>query len=118
MQHDSHSHARPKPDPTDEPSIADVTIRVSRADDGPALRRLAELDSRGSVDDGVKLLAERGGALVAALPLAGGEVVADPFKRTSDVARLLELRARQLGHDASAVVRRRKLIARIPIIGH
>jgi hypothetical protein len=34
--------------------------------------------------------------LVAALPLDGGAALADPFKPTSDIVALLELRARQL----------------------
>jgi hypothetical protein len=36
------------------------------------------------------------GRLVAAVPLAGGQTLADPFERTEQLVRLLELRAAQL----------------------
>ena len=36
------------------------------------------------------------GRIAAALPLAGGALLADPFMRTAHLQRLLELRAAQL----------------------
>lgn len=77
------------------PDAADVAIRLARAADAPALARLAALDA-GEPPAGRVLLAESGGRAVAALPLDGGRALADPFERTADVVRLLELRARQL----------------------
>src|SRR5215217_6875017 len=69
-----------------------VLIRAARGSDGPALERLAELDSA-RVPEGELLVAESGGRLVAALAPASGRRIADPFRRTADVVALLELRA-------------------------
>ena len=72
-----------------------VVIRAARGSDGPALRRLAELDSR-EVPTGDVLLAESDDELVAALSVSTGERVADPFRHTADVVDLLAYRARGL----------------------
>ena len=69
-----------------------ITIRRSTADDAVALERLAALDSR-RPPRGEALLAFVGGELRAALELQNGATVADPFARTSDVVRLLQVRA-------------------------
>jgi len=97
---------------------SDLVIRLSQPADEPALRRLADLDSRPDLAHGVHLLAERNGSLIAALPLAGGDIVADPFQPTADIGRLLELRARQLRAQAPVTRFRRKLSIHIPILGH
>jgi hypothetical protein len=73
-----------------------VVIRAARGSDGPALRRLAELDSRDQVPAGDLLIAERDDELVAALSVDTGERIADPFRRTADVVDLLAYRARRL----------------------
>ena len=72
-----------------------VVIRAARGSDGPALRRLAELDSHDELTGDV-LIAETDDELVAALSLETGERVADPFRRTADVVDLLQYRARKL----------------------
>jgi hypothetical protein len=72
-----------------------VVIRAARGSDGPALRRLAELDSA-EVPTGTLLVAEADDEMVAALSVDTGEKVADPFRRTSDVVDLLAYRARRL----------------------
>jgi hypothetical protein len=72
-----------------------VVIRAARGSDGPALRRLAELDSHDFLTGDV-LLAETDDEVVAALSVDTGETVADPFRRTADVVDLLEYRARGL----------------------
>ena len=73
-----------------------ILIRTSRANDQPALRRLAQLDSR-ELAAGTFLLAETGDELIAAVPLdAEGESLGDPFRPTAEVRELLELRVRQL----------------------
>ena len=76
-----------------------IVIRTSRTGDETALARLAALDDR-VLADGPFLLAESGGRLVAALPLDGGDPIADPFLPTAEVSELLRLRARQLHVEA------------------
>ena len=71
-----------------------IVIRRATERDGAAVTRLADLDSR-PVPRGELLLAAVDGELRAALPLAGGELVADPFKPTEPLAALLRLRATQ-----------------------
>ena len=63
--------------------------------DVEALARLAELDS-GIGLEGPVLGAEVEGRLLAAISLRDGEVIADPFSRTSELRALLKLRAAQL----------------------
>jgi hypothetical protein len=72
-----------------------VLIRAARGSDGPALRRLAALDSR-PLPEGELLIAETDDEVVAALSLETGARVADPFRRTADVVDLLALRAKRL----------------------
>jgi hypothetical protein len=72
-----------------------VTVRRFTERDIDGIRRLAALDEK-PVPTGGVLVAELEGELVAALPLEGGEALADPFTPTEDVVALLELRARQL----------------------
>jgi hypothetical protein len=72
-----------------------VLIRAARGSDGPALRRLAELDSR-PLPEGALLVAEADDEVVAALSMDTGDKVADPFRRTADVVDLLAFRARRL----------------------
>jgi hypothetical protein len=78
-------------------TIADdaVVLRPARAADAGALARLAVLDSAAPLG-GDALLAERGGALIAALDLATGRAIADPFHRTADLVTLLHTRAAAL----------------------
>jgi hypothetical protein len=75
-----------------EPS---VTIRLARPQDGDALARLAQLDSS-ALPEATFVVAEVAGSIVVALPLDGGEPLADPFRRTAHLVPLLELRAKQL----------------------
>jgi hypothetical protein len=72
-----------------------LKIREARAADDAALRLLAALDG-GRVPAGRVLVAEVDGEIVAAVPLAGGPAIADPFRRTSALVNLLGLRAAQL----------------------
>jgi len=75
--------------------IDGVTIRRSRAADREALQRLAQLDSR-RLAGGELLVAEVDGELRAALPLEGGQPIADPFRPTALLVSLLGLRAGQI----------------------
>jgi hypothetical protein len=80
-----------------------VLIRAARGSDGPAIARLAALDSA-SVPAGELLVGEADGELVAARSLTTGAAIADPFRRSTDVLELLALRARAL--EAPALRRR------------
>ena len=75
----------------------EMTIRRLDVDgaDRAALAHLAGLDSRQGLD-GVVLGAEVEGRLLAATSIETGEVIADPFSRTSELRALLKLRAGQL----------------------
>jgi hypothetical protein len=75
-----------------------ITIRVAKGRDAPAVERLAALESQ-PVPDGRLVIAERDGELVAAMPLAGGELLADPFHRTAEIGELLGLWARRLREE-------------------
>jgi hypothetical protein len=62
------------------------------------------------------LLAEVDGDLRAAVPLHGGEAIADPFHPTSELVRILQARARQLAEADSrrAPLRTRRVAALRP----
>ncbi len=83
------------------PRWSPVVIRLAVNDDELALRRLAQLDSARPLA-GQKLLAEHGGSLVAAVSMADGSAIADPFRTTADTVELLRLRAAQLGRTMAA----------------
>jgi hypothetical protein len=73
-------------------SAPSVVMRAARGSDGDALRRLARLDSK-PAPRGEVLVAEVDGVIDAAIGLDDGSVIADPFKPTSGLIALLELRA-------------------------
>ena len=73
-----------------------LTIRLAVPADGPALGRLAQLDSAPAPQPVPMLVAEVGGELCAALPLDGGRAIADPFRPTAELVAILGERARQL----------------------
>ena len=77
--------------------VEDVAVRRldRRPSDRAALDYLADLDSS-EPPTGEVLGAELDGALVAAISLSTGDVIADPFVRTDHIRSLLELRASQL----------------------
>ncbi len=70
-----------------------ISIRAATASDGPALARLAALDSA-PVPFGPVLLAEVDGRPKAALSLRDQSVVGDPFARTAELTELLRVHAR------------------------
>jgi len=72
-----------------------ITVRRFAERDIDAVRLLAALDSKPMPTGGV-LVAEEQGVVLAALPLDGGEALADPFKPTAHVVALLKLRAAQI----------------------
>jgi hypothetical protein len=85
----------------------DVELRLCRIADDPQLERLAVLAER-SLPNGRLVIAAVAGQIVAALPLAGGPALRDPFARTADLMPLLELRAAQLREPEP----RRRLVPR------
>ena len=93
-----------------------IVIRRAGAADARTLTRLAALDSA-PVPGLDSLIAERDGVAVAALDLADGRVVADPFERSIDLVEMLELRATRLrgARDHGARLRRPhvSLLARV-----
>lgn len=94
---------RPPAPPRGIPT-GDVAIRLSRASDAAALQRLAVLSEKPLEPVVSLVVAETEGELVAAVPLSGkGAVLADPFRPTSGLVSLLQVRAQQV---RSAVPRR------------
>lgn len=83
------------------PATMPVTLRFAFPDDASVLARLAALDSA-EAPALPALLCEAGGQLLAALSLADGSVVADPFHPTAALVELLQARARQLTTVGSA----------------
>jgi hypothetical protein len=75
----------------DEP----VFLRLCRVHDDPALEQLAQLEGT-RVHPGRYVIAEVNGTIVAAQPLDGGAPIADPFRKTTQVLPLLQLRVEQL----------------------
>jgi hypothetical protein len=86
---------RPLARPVPRVEDAEIELRLCKAADDPALADLAELSEQ-RVPLGRLVVALVDGRLVAALPLAGGCALRDPFVRTAHLTRLLELRAKQL----------------------
>jgi hypothetical protein len=82
--------------PTATPSASQITLRPSTAADQAEIVRLATIDSA-EVPAGPLLLAEVDGELHAALTLADGRVIADPFVPTSALVELLRTRRRTSG---------------------
>jgi hypothetical protein len=93
----------------EHPAADRVTIRRSYPDDASAIARLAALDSR-RAPAGDLLVAEVDGELWAAVTMNGAAAVADPFRATAGLVRLLRIRAAQLeatARDPRAARRRR-----------
>jgi hypothetical protein len=77
-------------------SPENVTIRRAVADDDASLVRLAQLDSKRLPSGWSFLMAEVDGEPWAAVELESGEVLADPFHPTADLAEMLLLRAARI----------------------
>jgi hypothetical protein len=72
-----------------------VTLRLCCVGDDDTLDRLAALEGV-PVPKGRHVVAEIGGLVVAAMPLAGGRPLGDPFRFTAHLYPLLEIRVAQL----------------------
>ena len=90
-----------------------LTVRRLANSNIDAIRRLAELDGK-PTPIGAVLVAEVAEELVAAVPVDGGEALADPFKPTADIVALLRLRARQLRESSGARRSPLSLPSRLP----
>jgi hypothetical protein len=100
---------RSVPADIDEIKAPSLELRGASVDDGRALRRLAALDDARELSRPA-LIALLDGQPVAALSLADGRVVANPFVHTAEAVALLRLRAAQLagaGHRPSTPRRSR-----------
>jgi hypothetical protein len=93
LRRDARVVRRDRPRPITDTN--DVELRLCRVADDPQLERLAALSER-AMPHGRLVIAATRGEIVAALPLAGGAALRDPFARTAHLMPLLELRASQL----------------------
>src|SRR3954471_22897687 len=97
---------------TSSPSVADasgerVVLRRAQRQDAHALDRLAALDGVRR-PAGELMLAEVDGEILAAVPVAGGRAIADPFRPTADLVDLLRARTRLLAGRAEGGGLRRR----------
>jgi hypothetical protein len=102
---DAYRRARPQPSANHDPRshvplAASIAIRRAADADLGALEGLAALDGA-RLGPGDVLLAEVGDELQAAIHVASGATIADPFRPTADLLALLRLRAARLceAHD-------------------
>ena len=79
----------------EDPTGTSITIRAAGPEDVEALHRLAQRDSR-PVPGGELLIALVDGEARAAISLASGETIADPFHRTEELVGMLTLRGSRL----------------------
>jgi hypothetical protein len=87
-----------------------ITIRRAGPADGDSLVRLAGLDSK-RLPSGNFLVAEVDGEQWAAVALESGEVLADPFRPTANIAELLRMRAARIRELESPVQVRKQGLA-------
>ena len=92
---DDHDGIQPEDDGTATLEPESFTIRPLRDQDIPAVELIAELEER-PVPPAPLLLAEVEGTVEAAIGLACGETVANPFSESGAAVSLLHVRAAQL----------------------
>ena len=80
------------PPPNTSPHDDAVVLRAAQADDEAGLARLAALDSARPLP-GPSFVAEQNGAIVAAMCVSTGRVVADPFIPSLHLVELLRRHA-------------------------
>jgi hypothetical protein len=81
--------------PNRDQTETSITIRAARLEDADALHRVAQRDSR-TVPEGELLVALVDGEARAAISLASGETIADPFHPTAELVGMLTLRVSRL----------------------
>jgi hypothetical protein len=89
MYHRDSEKSEPRP----------ITIRPTRPTDMDEVRRVAQRDTR-AVPEGDLLVAIADGEIRAAISVADGEVVADPFHHTEELVRMLAMRRQQMTRQA------------------
>ena len=94
-----------------------MTIRSARPEDSTSLADLAALDSARPLGGDHLLVAQVGGALIAAIDPRTGRAIADPLTPSAQAVDLLRLRAEQMrAAERPARYRRRHLPAAIASI--
>jgi hypothetical protein len=88
-------------------------IRPAIDADGEALARLASLDSQSPLEGSI-LIGELHGEPVAALSLADGRAIADPFRPTAHVVATMRVRAKGLHAVEHMPSLRDRLLAGLP----
>jgi hypothetical protein len=101
------------PSPPTSPRLDGVLLRRARPEDDADLSRLVELDCALPLA-GPVLVAEEGGAIVAALCVSTGRAVADPFVPSLHHVELLRRYAVRW-HARSAALGRRRLLPRLAL---
>jgi hypothetical protein len=91
-----------------------ITIRYSTESDCDRILELAELDGH-RAPAGKVLLAEVDGRLWAAVGVADGAALADPFLPTGEVVELLRLRAEQ---ERELTIGKGPLLGRLMLVRH
>jgi hypothetical protein len=91
-------------------------IRRALDDDAPALRQLADLDSQSPIG-GDALIGEIDGRPAAAISLAEGHVIADPFQFTGQLSAMLKMRARSLRASERTPSLRERVLAGVRVTG-
>jgi hypothetical protein len=104
---------------TDGRASSTVVIRIARSEDRSAIDRLAQLDGHPpledrTLEDRTLMVAEVEGEVRAALPLDGGEPIADPFRPTAELVEMLRLRAGHLDGGLRRSGLRRRLSRLLP----
>ena len=94
--------------PTVMTDAATVVIRRATAADTDQLVRIAGRDSQRPIE-APALIAEVDGVAHAALEIADGRVIADPFVPTADLVALLRLRAQAVGRGSAVGARMPRL---------
>jgi CheY-like chemotaxis protein len=91
---------------------ARLVLRSSRADDADGVRALAERDSQ-PVPVAPLIVAESDGRLLAALSLASGQVIADPFEPTAHLVAALQAHAAAPQEEGSDAWKRERPCAQV-----
>jgi hypothetical protein len=89
-------------------------MRRALDEDAPALRHLADLDSQSPIRDEA-LIGEIEGRPAAAISLADGRVVADPFQSTAQLGAMLKMRARSLQASGRTPSLRERMLAGVRV---